>query len=88
MWCLQCLEYMLSQIICSFAQQDKKERLVEEVRRHFGFKLDSRDERFQEMLVKREKEQKKQEKLARKEAKEKVMIAKLQQKNAEISENK
>lgn len=40
------------------------------------------------MLVKREKEQKKQEKLARKEAKEKVMIAKLQQKNAEISENK
>ncbi|XP_012547427.1 large ribosomal subunit protein mL64 [Bombyx mori] len=70
------------------AAKDKKERLVEEVRRHFGFKLDSRDERFQEMLVKREKEQKKQEKLARKEAKEKVMIAKLQQKNAEISENK
>ncbi|PZC70377.1 hypothetical protein B5X24_HaOG217180, partial [Helicoverpa armigera] len=66
----------------------KKERLVEEVRRHFGFKLDPRDERFQEMLAKREKEQKKLEKQARKEAKEKVMIAKLQQQNAKISDAK
>ncbi|KOB65236.1 Growth arrest and DNA damage-inducible proteins-interacting protein 1 [Operophtera brumata] len=64
---------------------EKKERLVEEVRRHFGFKLDPRDERFQEMLVKREKEQKKKERLAKKEAKENMMIAKLQQKNVEIS---
>lgn len=68
--------------------QEKKERLVEEVRRHFGFKLDPRDERFQEMLAKREKEQKKAEKQARRDAKEKTIIAKLQQKNVEISENK
>lgn len=54
------------------------------MRRHFGFKLDPRDERFQEMLAKREKEQKKLEKLAKKEAKEKMMIAKLQQQNAEL----
>lgn len=58
---------------------------MEEVRRHFGFKLDPRDERFQEMLAKREKEQKKAERLAKKEAKEKMMIAKLQQQNAEIA---
>ncbi|XP_013140672.1 PREDICTED: growth arrest and DNA damage-inducible proteins-interacting protein 1 [Papilio polytes] len=64
----------------------KKERLVEEVRRHFGFTLDPRDERFQEMLAKREKEQKKKEKQARMEAKEKLMIAKLQQKNVELNE--
>ncbi|KAF9416274.1 hypothetical protein HW555_006348 [Spodoptera exigua] len=70
------------------AAKEKKERLVEEVRRHFGFKLDPRDERFQEMLAKREKEQKKLEKQARKEAKEKVMLAKLQQKNVEISDLK
>lgn len=38
------------------------------------------------MLAKREKEQKKAEKMARKEAKEKQMLVKLQQKNAEISE--
>ncbi|KAJ8727206.1 hypothetical protein PYW08_015603 [Mythimna loreyi] len=70
------------------AAKEKKERLVEEVRRHFGFKLDPRDERFQEMLAKREKEQKKLEKQARKEAKEKVMIAKLQQKNVELGDTK
>lgn len=68
--------------------QEKKERLVEEVRRHFGFKLDPRDERFQEMLAKREKEQKKAEKQARRDAKEKTIIAKLQQKNVEMSEGK
>lgn len=65
--------------------KEKKERLVEEVRRHFGFKLNPRDERFQEMLAKREKEQKKQEKLAKREAKEKLMLAKLQQKNVELT---
>lgn len=69
-----------------FLFQEKKERLVDEVRRHFGFKLDPRDERFQEMLAKREKEQKKLEKMARKEAREKQMIAKLQQKNVQIGE--
>ncbi|XP_072942251.1 large ribosomal subunit protein mL64 [Epargyreus clarus] len=63
----------------------KKERLVEEVRRHFGFKLDPRDEKFQQMLAKREKEQKKADKQARIEAREKIVIAKLQQKNVEIS---
>ncbi|XP_075972369.1 growth arrest and DNA damage-inducible proteins-interacting protein CRIF [Anticarsia gemmatalis] len=68
------------------AAKEKKERLVEEVRRHFGFKLDPRDERFQEMLAKREKEQKKQEKLAKREAKEKEMIAKLQQKNVKLGD--
>lgn len=68
--------------------QEKKERLVEEVRRHFGFKLDPRDERFQEMLAKREKEQKKAEKQARRDAKEKIIIGKLQQKNIEMSDGK
>ncbi|XP_068627940.1 large ribosomal subunit protein mL64 [Battus philenor] len=68
------------------AAKVKKERLVEEVRRHFGFTLDPRDERFQEMLTKREKEQKKLEKQARMEAKEKIMIAKLQQKNVQLNE--
>ncbi|CAG9792204.1 unnamed protein product [Diatraea saccharalis] len=64
----------------------KKERLVEEVRRHFGFTLDPRDERFQEMLAKREKEQRKLEKQAKRDAKEKMMFAKLQQKNVEIKD--
>lgn len=43
------------------AQQakEKREKLVEEVKKHFGYKIDIRDERFKEMLVKREKEEKK-----------------------------
>lgn len=59
---------------------------MEEVRRHFGFTLDPRDERFQEMLVKREKEQKKREKQAKVEAREKLMIAKLQEKKGVVVE--
>ncbi|KAL4707473.1 hypothetical protein ACJJTC_000117 [Scirpophaga incertulas] len=68
------------------AAKIRKERLVEEVRRHFGFTLDPRDERFKEMLAKREKEMKKQEKQAKKDAKEKLLLAKLQQKNIEMNE--
>lgn len=70
----------------ALAAKAKKDRLIDEVRRHFGFKLDPKDERFQEMLAKREKEQKKVEKQAKRDAKEKLMLAKLQQKNAELSE--
>ncbi|KAM3967973.1 growth arrest and DNA damage-inducible proteins-interacting protein CRIF [Aphomia sociella] len=83
-WKKDLTEKMAKKMAETQAAKDKKERLVEEVRRHFGFKLDPRDERFQEMLAKREKEQRKLEKQARKEAKDKIMLAKIQQKNAEI----
>lgn len=56
------------------------------MRRHFGFTLDPKDERFQEMLAKREKEQKKRDKQARMEAREKLMIAKLQQIKGEVAD--
>lgn len=46
----------------------RKERLVEEVRRHFGFKISPHDERFKEMLVQKEKEDKKKKKEAKKQA--------------------
>lgn len=46
----------------------KKERLVEEVRRHFGFKISPHDERFKELLAKKEKEEKKKKKEAKKQA--------------------
>ncbi|ODN01052.1 Growth arrest and DNA damage-inducible proteins-interacting protein 1 [Orchesella cincta] len=59
----------------------RKERLVEEVRRHFGYTVDSRDERFQEMLAKKEKEDKKKQKEARKLEKEKRALEKLQGKS-------
>ncbi|XP_020288241.1 growth arrest and DNA damage-inducible proteins-interacting protein 1 [Pseudomyrmex gracilis] len=49
------------------AKQDK-ERLIEEVRKHFGFKISPNDERFKEMLAKKEKEEKKKKKEAKKKA--------------------
>jgi len=58
------------------AQQakEKKERLIEEVRKHFGYKLDPRDDRFKEMLVKREKEERKKVKDERKKIREEKLI--------------
>ncbi|KRT79104.1 hypothetical protein AMK59_6699, partial [Oryctes borbonicus] len=50
--------------------KQRKEKLIEEVRRHFGYTVDPRDDRFKEMLQKKEKEQKKAMKEARKKAKE------------------
>lgn len=46
-----------------------KERLVEEVRKHFGFNISRHDERFKTMLAEKEKEEKKKKKEARKKAK-------------------
>ncbi|CAL8083412.1 unnamed protein product [Orchesella dallaii] len=60
----------------------RREKLVEEVRRHFGYTVDPRDERFQELLAKKEKEDRKKQKEARKLEKEKRMLEKLQGKSA------
>ncbi|XP_032673426.1 growth arrest and DNA damage-inducible proteins-interacting protein 1 [Odontomachus brunneus] len=46
----------------------RKERLVEEVRRHFGFNISPYDNRFKEMLEQKEKEEKKKKKEAKKKA--------------------
>ncbi|EDV97380.1 GH14728 [Drosophila grimshawi] len=56
---------------------ERKERLIEEVRRHFGFKVDARDERFKEMLEQKEKEDKRKQKEAKRKVKEDKMMAKL-----------
>ncbi|ENN73920.1 growth arrest and DNA damage-inducible proteins-interacting protein 1 [Dendroctonus ponderosae] len=60
----------------------RKDRLVEEVRRHFGYTVDPRDDRFKEMLEKKEKEQRKSLKEARKKAREEEMVKKLMSKQA------
>lgn len=59
------------------AAKEKKERMVEEVRRQFGLALDPRDEKFQELLAQKEKEEKKKEKEARRREKELQMLEKL-----------
>lgn len=57
--------------------KERKERLIEEVRRHFGYTVDPRDDRFKEMLEKKEKEQKKAMKEARKKAKEEKLVTRI-----------
>ncbi|CAH1176252.1 unnamed protein product [Phaedon cochleariae] len=59
------------------AAKERKERLVEEVRRHFGFKVDPKDDKFKEMLEKKEKQQKKAMKEERQKIKEAKMVEKL-----------
>jgi len=47
------------------------------VRRHFGFKIDPRDERFKELLEQKEKEERKKAKEAKKKARQERITAKL-----------
>lgn len=51
--------------------------MIEEVRRHFGYTVDPRDEKFKEMLEKKEKEQKKLMKEQRRKEKEEKMVDKM-----------
>jgi len=48
------------------AAQEKKDALIEEVRQHFGYVVNIKDPKFQEMMVQKEKEAKKAEKDAKK----------------------
>lgn len=57
--------------------QERREALIEEVRRHFGYKVDPREEKFQELLEKKEKEQKKLMKDSRKKEREAKLLAQL-----------
>lgn len=61
----------------ALAAKERKERLVEEVRRQFGFKIDPRDERFREALELKEKEEKKRLKEERRKAKDIKTMAKI-----------
>ncbi|KAJ8869483.1 hypothetical protein PR048_028474 [Dryococelus australis] len=69
------------------AAKEKKDRLMEEVRRHFGFKVDPREERFQEMLAQKEKEEKKMAKEAKKKAREAKLLSSLAEMSAKAGES-
>lgn len=69
------------------AARERKERLVEEVRRHFGYTVDVKDEKFKEMLAQKEKEDKKAQKEARKKQKEMKMLEKLINKGKTASDD-
>lgn len=61
----------------ALAAKQRKDRIIEEVRRHFGFNVDPKDERFKELLEQKEKEDKKKQKEVKKKQKEEKMMAKL-----------
>ncbi|KAL5279372.1 GADD45GIP1 family protein [Megaselia abdita] len=67
--------------------KQRKDRLIEEVRRHFGFNVDPKDERFKELLEAKEKEDKKKQKEVKKKAKEEKMMAKLVEKTSSLDSN-
>lgn len=68
-----------------FLFQAKRERLIEEVRAHFGYTVDPRDEKFKVMLEKKEKEQRKAEKEQKRKIKEQQLMDKLLKKPASKS---
>lgn len=63
----------------ALASRLKREKLIEEVKKHFGYKVDENDEKFKEMLEKKEKEQKKIAKEARKKEREEKLMAQLKE---------
>ena len=62
----------------ALAARQRKERIIEEVRRHFGFKVDPRDQRFKDMLAAKEKEDKKNLKQQRQQLKAEKALSKMQ----------
>ncbi|GAB6029132.1 hypothetical protein CHUAL_004910 [Chamberlinius hualienensis] len=59
------------------AAKAKKDRLIEEVRQFFGYRLNPRDPKFQEVLEKKEKEERKAIKEAKKKDKFNLEMAKI-----------
>ncbi len=68
------------------AEKLKKEKLVQEVREFVGYDLDPKDPRFEEALIKRDEEQKKLLKAARKQEKQRITLERLQTLAAEAME--
>ncbi|XP_043207327.1 growth arrest and DNA damage-inducible proteins-interacting protein 1-like [Amphibalanus amphitrite] len=68
------------------AAKEKHDRLIEEVKEYLGFKVDSKDPRFKEILEKKELEEKKRAKEAKKKEKQAKALAKLRQMTNEMME--
>lgn len=69
------------------AAKDRKARLVEEVRRQFGFAVDPRDERFKALLEQKEKEDKKLKKEAKKKERAARFLSSMMEKAQASSED-
>lgn len=65
------------------AAKQKKERMMEEMKEQFGYNIDQRDERFQQMLAEKEKEDKKRKKEEKKKLRNEKMLTFLAQQSQE-----
>lgn len=70
------------------AAKQKKERMLQEIREQFGYHIDTKDERFQEMLAQKEKEDKKRKKEEKKKKNAEKLIAFIAQQEAEMKAKK
>lgn len=70
----------------ALAAKEKRDRLMEEVRQHFGFKIDMRDPRFKEMIEKKELEEKKAKKAEKKKQREDLVMQRLREQAASTGE--
>jgi len=68
------------------AQKDKHDQLIEEVREYLGYRVDMKDDRFKEILEKKQLEEKKSAKEAKKKERAAKAIAKYQKMSEEIME--
>lgn len=64
----------------------RKERLVAEIRKHFGFNISPHDERFKTMLAEKEKEERKKKKEAKKKARLDKLASMVQNMSKDTSE--
>uniref|UniRef100_A0A0A9WQI7 Large ribosomal subunit protein mL64 n=1 Tax=Lygus hesperus TaxID=30085 RepID=A0A0A9WQI7_LYGHE len=64
------------------AAKAKKEALIEEVRRHFGFKIDPKDERFKEVLLQKERALKKKAKEEKSKARQERLLQSMMEKKS------
>ncbi|CAI6351120.1 unnamed protein product [Macrosiphum euphorbiae] len=73
-WLKEVKEKSAKKLLDAQQAKEKKERLIEEVKKHFGYKIDPKDDRFKEMLVKREKEEKKKVREEKKKVREEKLL--------------
>ncbi|KAF6207901.1 hypothetical protein GE061_016350 [Apolygus lucorum] len=64
------------------AAKAKKEALIEEVRRHFGFKIDPKDDRFKEVLLQKERAVKKKAKEEKNKARQEKLLQSMMEKKS------
>lgn len=68
------------------AAKEKRERMIEDIRRQFGFRLDPRGAKFKELVDQKEQEEAKARKKLKKQRRQEQLLEKLKQDTAQLTE--